>query len=171
MSSFPLIPPVLLVLLLFVTTVLIHYEGLRLISLGVEKIRSRPRPRVLIVIFGVVCIHLVEIALFAGAIYALDTLPYEGGLIGRHIGELAPGTATLEETGLDALGYFYVSAQTYSTLGYGDFVATGDLRVLTSIEPLMGLLLIGWSTSFTFLAMQRLWKLHTPSERASSGQC
>lgn len=146
MSWFPLFPPIALVLLLFVATVLIHYEGLRLISLAVEKIRSRPRPRILVVIFGVICIHIVEIALFGAAIYALDNLPYDGGIVGRRSADL--------------LDYFYISAQVYSTLGFGDFVAVGDLRLLVSIEPVIGLLLIGWSASFTFLAMQQLWKLH-----------
>jgi hypothetical protein len=33
----------------------------------------------------------------------------------------------------------------------------GNLRLLASIETINGLLLIGWSTSFTFLGMQRYW--------------
>ena len=146
MSSFPLIPPAVIALLLFVVTVLINYEGLRLISLSVEAVRSRPRPRILIVIFGVVSIHLVEIALFALGFYAMDALPYEGGVSG-------PGD-------LDTVGYFYMSAQIFSTLGFGDYVPLGDLRIIAAVEPIIGLLMIGWSTSFTFLAMQRLWKLH-----------
>jgi hypothetical protein len=144
MSSFPLLPPSLVALLLFIVTVLIHYEGLRFISLGVESIRSRPRPRMLVVIFGVLCIHLFEIALFAVGLYLLDALPYEGGISGE----------------LDLFGFFYLSAQIYTTLGFGDYVPLGDLRIIAAVEPLVGLLMIGWSTSFTFLAMQKLWTLH-----------
>jgi hypothetical protein len=36
----------------------------------------------------------------------------------------------------------------------------GDLRLIASLEVLNGLLLIGWSTSFTYLSMLRYWKLH-----------
>jgi hypothetical protein len=146
MSAMPFIPPIVLALLLFVVTVLIHYEGLRLISLGVDVVRLPPRPRMLIVIFGVLCIHLVEIGIFAFSLYAMDGMPYEGGIRGHEA--------------LDGVGYFYISAQIFSTLGFGDYVPFGDLRIVAAIEPIIGLLMIGWSVSFTFLAMQRLWKLH-----------
>lgn len=146
MSWFPLIPPAVIALLLFLATVLIHYEGLRLISLGLEAIRARPRPRMLIVIFGVLCIHLVEIGLFAVALYAMDGPPYDGGIGGA--------------SAVDGFGYFYMSAQIFTTVGFGDIVPLGDLRLIAAVEPIIGLLMIGWSTSFTFLAMQRLWTLH-----------
>jgi len=51
----------------------------------------------------------------------------------------------------------YFSAETYTSLGYGDVVPTGPLRTLAGVEALNGLLLIGWSASFTYVAMQRFW--------------
>lgn len=39
----------------------------------------------------------------------------------------------------------YFSAETFTTLGYGDVVPHGDLRLLAGIEALNGLLLIGWT--------------------------
>lgn len=146
MSSLPLIPPVVVLLALTVVTVLIQYEGLRLISLSLERIRSRPRPRMLIVIFGILIIHFIEIALFAFGLYVVDRLPYES----------SAGVSARP----DAFGYFYMSAQTFSTLGFGDYLPLGNMRILASVQPILGLLMIGWSTSFTFLAMQKLWALH-----------
>jgi hypothetical protein len=33
------------------------------------------------------------------------------------------------------------------------------MRLITGIEALNGLLLIGWSASFTYLAMQKFWNI------------
>ena len=43
-------------------------------------------------------------------------------------------------------------------LGFGDLVPTGAVRLLAGTETLNGLLLIGWSTSFAYLAMERFWR-------------
>jgi len=37
-------------------------------------------------------------------------------------------------------------------------VPTGDLRLVAGVEALNGLLLIGWSASYTFIAMERFWQ-------------
>jgi hypothetical protein len=37
----------------------------------------------------------------------------------------------------------------YSSLGYGDHGPVGHAHLLTGVETLNGLLLIGWSASFT----------------------
>jgi len=59
----------------------------------------------------------------------------------------------LTVTGLD---YFYFAAETYSTLGYGDVVPTAQLRLIASIEPLNGLMLLAWSGSFLFILIQEV---------------
>lgn len=51
----------------------------------------------------------------------------------------------------------YFSAETYTSLGYGDVVPGGALRLLAGMEALNGLLLIGWSASFIYIAMERFW--------------
>lgn len=53
--------------------------------------------------------------------------------------------------------YVYFSASNYTSLGYGDYVATDGLRLLATFEGLIGLLMIGWSTAFAFWWMQRNW--------------
>ena len=45
----------------------------------------------------------------------------------------------------------------YETLGFGDIYPTGALRVVCGIESLIGLLMVGWTASFTYLEMRRYW--------------
>jgi len=52
----------------------------------------------------------------------------------------------------------YFSFTTFTTLGFGDIVRLGDLRYLTGIESLTGLVLITWTASFLYYEMQRYWE-------------
>ena len=63
-------------------------------------------------------------------------------------------------TGADSfklLDSVYVSATTYSTLGYGDLVPHGPVRFLLGTEALVGFVLITWSASFAYLEMGHYW--------------
>ena len=51
----------------------------------------------------------------------------------------------------------YFSFTSYTTLGFGDIVPFGDLRFLTGLESLTGLVLITWTASFLYLEMTRYW--------------
>ena len=65
--------------------------------------------------------------------------------------------------------YIYFSSHTYTSLGLGDVWPLGPLRLIAGVEALNGLILIGWTASFTFLAMQRFWGLHGAArERAEA---
>lgn len=44
----------------------------------------------------------------------------------------------------------YYSAAVYTTLGFGDLVPVGPIRILTVTESLVGLALIAWTATFTF---------------------
>ena len=50
----------------------------------------------------------------------------------------------------------YFSAATYTSLGLGDLVPTHDMRMLVGAEVLNGLVMIGWTISFTYLTMKVL---------------
>jgi len=120
--------------LLVVVTTVIHYEVLRGLSAGLPLLHVPSRGKLLVVIFATFLAHAVEIALYALAIYFLD------------FGHFSLNTS------------LYFSAETYTSLGYGDVVPTGDVRLLAGVEALNGLLLIGWSASYIYIAMERFWR-------------
>jgi voltage-gated potassium channel Kch len=130
--------------LLVVLTTVIHYEVLRGLSASLAAIAVSSRAKLLIVIFATFSAHAVEILLYAAAVYLLSSYAHLGTL-GGHAGESFSAT-------------IYFSAETYTSLGYGDVVPTGELRLLAGIEALNGLLLIGWSASYTYIAMERYWR-------------
>ena len=51
----------------------------------------------------------------------------------------------------------YCSAEKFSTLGFGDLTRVGPIRLRAAAEALNGLLLIGRSASFAYMAMARFW--------------
>ena len=61
----------------------------------------------------------------------------------------------------------YLSFVTFTTLGYGDVTLQGQARMLTGVEALNGVLLIGWSTALSFAVIQRLWKKTTSPQPPS----
>ena len=52
---------------------------------------------------------------------------------------------------------FYFSMVTYTTLGYGDVVLTGNWRTLASIQAANGVIIFGWTTALIFLFIQRIY--------------
>ena len=46
----------------------------------------------------------------------------------------------------------------FTTVGFGDIVPTGPLRLLAGMEALTGFVLITWTASFLYLEMNRLWR-------------
>lgn len=133
-----------------VLTVMVHYEVLRLISDIIIPRISRwsipPRQQMLVVIFGVFLAHTIEVWLYAFCYYFLEDYPQFGFFKGEVPGQL--------------LDYMHFSVVTYTSVGFGDIYPVGHLRLLTGVEALTGLLMIGWSASFTYLSMERYWKLH-----------
>ena len=117
---------------LVVATPAIHYEVLHALSAFLPALRIPSRGKLLVVILGAFLAHAVEILLYAVAVYVLGNFPFNVAL--------------------------YFSAETYTSLGYGDVVPTGDLRLVAGVEALNGLLLIGWSASYTYIAMDRFWR-------------
>lgn len=106
----------------------------------------------LVVIFSVICIHLLEILYFG-----------VGYWVGHDILQIGTFEGIRGQFIIQPKDYLYFSAETYTSLGIGDAYPVGDLRLIASIESLVGLLLIGWSTSFTYIAMTKYWNKHTRS--------
>ncbi len=126
--------------------VIIHYETLRLTSNTLLHIHTPPRQRILVLIMAAFIAHLLEIALFAASYMVICDVFQTGSMGGASINGF--------------YDYLYYSMITYSTLGHGDIVPLEGLRLLTGMESLIGLMMITWTASFTYLAMERFWKLH-----------
>ncbi len=137
---------VAIVIVLVGGTVLFHYEGLRFLSIGPWSMKVNPRMEMQIIILGVFVLHLVEVAAWGVGYWFGDVVTNIGDFGGR-------GT-------IEFVDYMYFSVETYTSLGYGDVYPLDDLRLLAGIECLNGLLLLGWSASFTFLQMQLYWVRH-----------
>ena len=127
--------------------VIFHYEGLSLLGRWMTLQLFPHRIRIVVVIFGQVLLHLVEIWIFAVTYYLFARNPDFGGFSN-------PSGELLEPSLLEQ---FYYSSIVYSTLGFGDIVPVGAIRVMSGTEAVLGLILITWSASFTFLEMQRHW--------------
>lgn len=129
---------------LILVTTLFHYEALRLFTRMLARPGGMPRIRIIYLVLGLILLHTLEILIFATA---YDVLTHFG------LGNLK---------GLDGdqfLFYFYYSAVVYTTLGFGDIIPLGPLKILTAMEGLVGLSFITWSASFTFLEMRRYWRV------------
>jgi hypothetical protein len=53
---------------------------------------------------------------------------------------------------------FYFSMVTFTTLGYGDVVLTGQWRTLSSIQAANEMIIFGWTTALIFYFIQHIYK-------------
>ena len=134
---------VLIAALTVAAAVLMHYEGLRWIAGGLQRFPGLRRRKVLLGVYAVILLHVAEIWLFGVAFWLL--------MQSSAAGHISGATAGL----LDAI---YLSAITFSTVGFGDLAPVGAVRFLSGTEALTGFILITWSASFLYLEMQAFWK-------------
>lgn len=52
----------------------------------------------------------------------------------------------------------YFSMVTFTTLGYGDISLSSDWRLLSGLEAINGIMLIGWSSAMMFSLIQTIYK-------------
>jgi hypothetical protein len=124
--------------------VLLQYEGLVLVWRWLAEHSGARRAKVLYAILSVILMHVIEIWIFGITIWLLLLWPETGSLYGP------------EE--LDVFECIYLSAVTFSTVGFGDIAPVGPIRFLSATEALTGFVLITWSASFTYLEMEKFWR-------------
>ena len=137
----------LLALLLVGLTIAIHYEVLRLTSSRLSHMRIAPRMRIIVILVAALTSHMIHILLYAAVFYGLEyhtSLGSIDGPSGHGFGDAV-----------------YFSITSYTTLGIGDLVPTGAVRLISGIEALNGLVMVGWTASLTYLYMERFWHLHS----------
>jgi hypothetical protein len=129
-------------ILMVVLCVTVHYEMLVQLERLSRSLR-RHRWMILVVMHGLLVAHVIEIWLFGFAYFAAERW--------LELGSILPSNG-------DWFEHIYYSAIVYTTVGFGDLVPEGALRMITATEALAGLALITWSASFAFLQMQRIWR-------------
>jgi hypothetical protein len=130
---------------LVVATTVVHYEVLRALNVWLPRMEIQSRRRLVIVVITTFAAHAVEIAMYGIGLFVLVTY-FDTGILAGQL-----------RVALDTCLYF--SIETYTSLGLGDIRPVGPVRLLVGVEALNGLLLIGWSASFTYLAMERFWRV------------
>lgn len=142
---------------LVLMTIVIHYEALRLAAELAPKLTFMPpRSRMLFVVTATFVAHTLEVWLWALGYYACVHWFGIGSFGGEPI-------SSLQEM-------VYFSVVSYTTLGLGDIFPLEGLRLLTGVESLVGLLMITWSASFTYLTMETYWPLHRERRQRSRGR-
>jgi hypothetical protein len=134
-------------LVLAIACVLVHYEAFRAVAYSARTARQAGFPsrgRLLLVIFGALASHTVEITIYGSVFWAL----HQYSLLGEIVGEVSGGW----------IDFLYFSITNYTTLGVGDIHAEGPMRLIASSEALTGLVLLSWTASFTYLSMENSWK-------------
>lgn len=147
----------LLSCVLIVTSGMIMYEALRQVWNRLPHLKWPPQLRIMAVISVVFLANIVNIWIFGLAYYFIYILGF---------GTMTGGDIIKGDYALDVGGFLYFSAATYSTLGLGDITPLGAERMLTSAEALTGFVMVGWTASFSYLAMEKFWQL--PHVKASA---
>jgi hypothetical protein len=125
--------------------VLVHYEGLSILSTSLAKpSERRSRRKVLYGIYVVLALHVVEIWIFGLSAWLLLKYPEAGTVAGAHP--------------VNLFDCVYLSAVTYTTVGFGDVAPVGAIRFLAGTVALTGFVMITWSASFTYLEMTKFWR-------------
>lgn len=137
--------------LLVSATIAIHYESLRFASSKIAHFRIPPRTRIIVILAAALFSHIAQIFLYAVSYLVIEEiggLGSIGGVRGHDLGDA-----------------FYFSISSYTTLGIGDLYPTGVLRLISGVEALNGLVMVGWSASMTYLYMEKFWHLKGRSPR------
>lgn len=126
---------------LILACVAIFYEILAHVWVRLPRLEGRPRTQILITIFSAFVGHTLAVWIFGVTFYLLDRFAQFGTLKG--------------EIDHRILDYVYFSAVSYSSLGLGDIYPTGGLEMLIGVEAILGLILIGWTVTFTYIVTDR----------------
>lgn len=140
---------------------MIAYEIMRMVWNWLPRMTMPPHLRVLILIGPVFLTHILGIWIYAGTYFLLENFTTLGTVTGN-----GHDVGITTESFMDCL---YFSTVIYTSLGFGDLIPTGGLRLIAGAEVLNGLVLIAWTASFTYLAMEKFWQTpHAPHTRRKS---
>lgn len=113
-----------------------HLGGILLIHMIACAQRRHSALAVLYTFWGLLVLHLSEVALGALAFWVMLAFP-DLGTLDKGYGS-TPG------------GLLYLSGINFSTLGYTQMVAGGPLRLFIMLQSLSGFMLITWSATLVY---------------------
>ena len=119
----------------------LHFSALLAITNLLSHFHGTHPASIVLALFLAVVAHLSEILIFAIALQIMFSM----------------GLITFSIPSPDFHDLLYFSGTTYTTVGYGDIVLTGNGRTIAVVEGVMGLVLIAWTASFTYYEMNRKW--------------
>ena len=131
----------LISLVLIVACVSVFYEIMAHVWVNLPRLEGRPRLQILLTVIASFIGHTIAIWIFGIAFYLLVHHTGFGALSGDYGGDL--------------LSFIYFSAVSYSSLGLGDIYPLGELRLLIGVVAILGLILIGWTITFTYLVTDK----------------
>ena len=135
--------------LLVIITVSIHYETMMLVSDRVMPWAQKHfhnRRVIAVAITGLLLGHIAEIW-----VYALATM------VAMHFPVMGSVQGDFNNSWSD---FLYLSSVNYSSLGNAAIRLTGPVRAIVCSETLIGMMMIAWSSSFTYLKMEQIWRRH-----------
>ncbi len=121
--------------------VAVFYEIMAHVWLLLPRLEGRPRTQILFTVMASFIGHTIAVWAFGIVYYMLANHFGFGALTGEIDHEL--------------IDYVYFSSVSYSSLGLGDVYPTGGLQLLVGVEAITGLILIGWTITFTYIVTER----------------
>lgn len=128
-------------LVLIVASVAMFREVLAYVWVHLPRLEAYPRLQIPFTVVAAFVGHTVCVWLFGATYYVLDRYLHFGSLKGD-----------IDHALID---YVYFSAVSYSSLGLGDVYPVGGLQMLVGVEAILGLILIGWTITFTFVVTEK----------------
>jgi hypothetical protein len=126
---------------LIIACVSVFHEILAHIWVNLPRLEGKPRRQILLTVLASFVGHTIAVWLFGIAYYVLAT-HFAFGKLGGDIDH-------------ELIDYVYFSAVSYSSLGLGDVYPMGGLQLLVGVEAILGLILIGWTVTFTYIVTEK----------------
>ncbi len=126
---------------LVMTCVAVFYEIMAHVWLMLPRLEGRPRTQILLTVLAAFAGHTVAVWAFGLVYYLFASYLGFGSLDGRLNHEL--------------IDYVYFSVICYSSLGLSDVYPLGGLQMLVGIESILGLILTGWTVTFTYIVTEK----------------
>jgi hypothetical protein len=111
-------------LVLIAITTVLHCEVLHGLGAWLPRLPLPNHPKRLVVVFSAMVAHGLEIAVYSVWIFAL--------------GQFTTGSALTGLAGSSFVNCLYFSAETFTSLGFGDLTPVGPLRLLAGVGRSMG---------------------------------